>query len=146
MLRENYSIGVPENGIYAEVFNTDDERFGGSGITNGQHIDSNGEEMHDLDQSIMLTLPPMSVMYFKCIEKKPPRPKKKKVTKTKKTTAAKTTADDDKTEKAEKTVKTKTAAKTTKTTKAKTTKTTAAKTTKTTKKADTADKTSEKEE
>lgn len=146
MLRENYSIGVPENGIYAEVFNTDDERFGGSGITNGQHIDSNGEEMHDLDQSIMLTLPPMSVMYFKCIEKKPPRPKKKKVTKAKKTTAAKTTADDDKTEKAEKTVKTKTAAKTTKTTKAKTTKTTAAKTTKTTKKADTADKTSEKEE
>ncbi|MGN1112253.1 MAG: alpha amylase C-terminal domain-containing protein, partial [Acutalibacteraceae bacterium] len=76
MLRENYYIGVPENGVYAEVFNTDDERFGGSGITNGQHIVSDGEEMHDLDQSIKLTLPPMSVMYFKCIEKLPPRPKK----------------------------------------------------------------------
>ena len=84
MLRENYWIGVPQNGIYAEVFNTDDERFGGSGITNGQNIDSNGEELHDLDQSICLTLPPMSVMYFKCIKKKPARPKKKKKTTRKK--------------------------------------------------------------
>lgn len=79
MLREDYKIGVPENGIYAEVFNTDDERFGGTGITNGQNIDSSGEEMHEMDQSISITLPPMSVMYFKCIKKKPPRPKKKKV-------------------------------------------------------------------
>lgn len=78
MLREDYKIGVPENGIYAEVFNTDDERFGGTGITNGQNIDSSGEEMHEMDQSISITLPPMSVMYFKCIKKKPPRPKKKR--------------------------------------------------------------------
>lgn len=124
MLREDYYIGVPDNGVYAEVFNTDDERFGGSGITNGQHIVSDGEEMHDLDQSVKLTLPPMSVMYFKCIEKLPPRPKKKKTVKAKKTT-------DDNTEKKE----TATAKKTTKTTKStKTTKTakTAAKTTKAT--------------
>ena len=128
MLRENYYIGVPENGVYAEVFNTDDERFGGSGITNGQHIVSDGEEMHDLDQSVKLTLPPMSVMYFKCIEKLPPRPKKKKKTvKAKKTTddnaEKKETAAAKKTTKSTKTTKTaKTATKTTRTTK--TTKTT----------------------
>ena len=131
MLRENYYIGVPENGVYAEVFNTDDERFGGSGITNGQHIVSDGEEMHDLDQSVKLTLPPMSVMYFKCIEKLPPRPKKKKKTvKAKKTTddnaEKKETAAAKKTTKSTKTTKTaKTATKTTRTTKTtKTTKTT----------------------
>ena len=78
MLRENYSIGVPQNGVYAEVFNTDDTRFGGGGLTNGQHIPSDGEELHELDQSITITLPPMSVMYFKCVEKWPARPKKKK--------------------------------------------------------------------
>ncbi len=123
MLREDYYIGVPDNGVYAEVFNTDDERFGGSGITNGQHIVSDGEEMHDLDQSVKLTLPPMSVMYFKCIEKLPPRPKKKKKTvKAKKTTGdnaeKKETAAAKKTTKSTKTTKTaKTATKTTKTTK-----------------------------
>ncbi len=85
MLRENYSIGVPENGVYAEIFTTDAERFGGGGFTNGQSIPSDGEELHDLDQSITITLPPMSVMYFKCIEKRPPRPKKKKKTAAKKT-------------------------------------------------------------
>ncbi|WP_370687051.1 1,4-alpha-glucan branching protein GlgB [Ruminococcus sp. zg-924] len=120
MLRENYAIGVPQNGIYAEVFNTDDERFGGSGITNGQHIDSNGEEMHDLDQSIMLTLPPMSVMYFKCIEKKPPRPKKKKTTGVKKASdkADAKDAAETKTKKTTKTTKTTKTAKTTKKAKA----------------------------
>ena len=76
VLREGYRIGVPQNGYYAEVFNTDDERFGGTGITNGQNINSDGEALHDCDQSILLTLPPMSVMYFKCIRKKPPRKKK----------------------------------------------------------------------
>ena len=74
--RENYRIGVPQNGIYAEVFNTDDARFGGSGITNGDNIDASGEEMHDCDQSITINLPPLSVMYFSCVRKKPPRKKK----------------------------------------------------------------------
>ena len=29
--------------------------------------------MHGFEQSITLTLPPMSVMYFKCVRKKPKR-------------------------------------------------------------------------
>ncbi len=74
--REGYEIGVPVNGYYAEVFNTDDTKYGGTGITNGDNINSAGPAIHGCDQSIKLNLPPMSVMYFKCIKKKTPRKKK----------------------------------------------------------------------
>ena len=88
MLRENYSIGVPFDGTYSEVFNTDAQEFGGSGITNGSAIVSEEVPMHGFEQSIMLTLPPMSVLYLKCVRKKP-----KALTEgTKKTTAKKTRA------------------------------------------------------
>ena len=67
--RENYSIGVPYKGIYDEVFNTDSTVFGGQGITNGKEISSVNTPMHGYDQSIVLTIPPLSVMYFKCRKK-----------------------------------------------------------------------------
>ena len=105
MLRENYSIGVPFDGTYSELFNTDAVEFGGSGITNGTAIVSDEIPMHGFEQSIKLTLPPMSVMYFKCIRKKPKRKPKAitegetKNTRKKKTSAkAKAEADEEKTE------------------------------------------------
>ena len=67
--RENYRIGVPYKGIYAEVLNTDDTVFGGSGLTNGEKIQSVDVPMHGYDQSIILTVPPLSAMYFKCIQR-----------------------------------------------------------------------------
>lgn len=68
--RENYNIGVPYKGIYEEVFNTDREDFGGSGITNGTEINTVDIHMHGYDQSISLTIPPLSAMYFVCKLKK----------------------------------------------------------------------------
>ncbi|HHZ06079.1 MAG TPA: 1,4-alpha-glucan branching protein GlgB, partial [Clostridiales bacterium] len=85
--REEYCIGVPDAGTYAEVLNTDDKQFGGTGITNGDKIKSFPSDIHDYENAIKLTLPPLSVMYFKCIKKAP-----KKRTTTKKTTVKKTTA------------------------------------------------------
>ncbi|MBQ7760816.1 MAG: 1,4-alpha-glucan branching protein GlgB [Clostridia bacterium] len=38
--RENYSIPVNEEGIYQELFTTDDAKFGGTGIKNGNNIKS----------------------------------------------------------------------------------------------------------
>ena len=75
VLRENYRIGVPIDGTYSEVLNTDAPEFGGSGISNGSAIVSEEITMHGFEQSISLTLPPMSVLYLKCVRKKP----KKKV-------------------------------------------------------------------
>lgn len=117
--RDNYCIGVPYAGVYAEIFNSDNKEFGGSGITNGDAIKTIDEPMHGFEQAISLTLPPMSVMYFKLKRKAPakkaakPKAETAEEPKTTAKAAAKTTA--------------KAAAKTTKTTKA--TKKTAAKTT-----------------
>ncbi len=95
MLRENYRIGVPYAGTYSEVMNTDWSEFGGSGISNGTAIVSTDDPMHGFEQSIELTLPPMSVMYFKCVRKKPKRKPRKKAEDTeaavKKTSKKKTT-------------------------------------------------------
>lgn len=67
--REHYNIGIPHKGIYEEVFNTDNSEFGGLGISNGQNIESVDVPMHGYDQSLELTIPPLSVMYFKCKER-----------------------------------------------------------------------------
>ncbi|MEE0264066.1 MAG: 1,4-alpha-glucan branching protein GlgB [Acutalibacteraceae bacterium] len=67
--REDYHIGVPHKGVYEEVFSTDNSEFGGSGISNGSDIKSVDVPMHGYDQSLELTIPPLSVMYFKCKER-----------------------------------------------------------------------------
>lgn len=64
VIRENYRIGAPVEGLYTEVFNSDDKRFGGNGLTNGKNIKSEDIAMHGYEQSIEITLPPLSVMYF----------------------------------------------------------------------------------
>ncbi len=62
---ENYSIGVPQSGVYDEVFNSDDLRYGGSGVTNGHLIQTQQEKIHGCNQSVSLSLPPMGVIYLK---------------------------------------------------------------------------------
>lgn len=75
MLREDYRIGVPYAGTYAEVFTTDAEAYGGSGFTNGTAVKSTRKQCHDHKNSIVVTVPPMSVMFFKCTKKSPVRKK-----------------------------------------------------------------------
>ena len=92
VLRENYRIGVPFAGTYSEVMNTEWSEFGGCGISNGTAIVSEDIPMHGFEQSILLTLPPLSVMYFKCVRKKPVRkPRKKKAAAEDEEAAPKTT-------------------------------------------------------
>lgn len=65
--RDGYRIGVPRHGIYTELLNTDDARFGGSGTCNEDQIKSSTEyPMHGFSQSVSVTIPPMSVLYLTC--------------------------------------------------------------------------------
>ena len=64
---EDYVIGVPKLGVYAEVFNSDSADFGGSGITNGSKIIPQPMKIHGCNQGLSLTLPPMGVIYLKCV-------------------------------------------------------------------------------
>lgn len=80
--RDNYVIGVPFNGIYTELFSSDNAIYGGEGVTNGNDIRCEAKPMHGYEQSIELTLPPLSVLFLKCRRKirktvKPELPVKK---------------------------------------------------------------------
>ena len=70
--RDEYCIGVPKYGLYDEVFNSDEERFGGSGVVNGTNIKTEVMKIHGFDQGLSLTLPPLSVIYLRCAKELEP--------------------------------------------------------------------------
>ena len=70
--RDEYCIGVPKCGLYDEVFNSDEERFGGSGVVNGNNIKTEVMKIHGFDQGLSLTLPPLSVIYLRCAKELEP--------------------------------------------------------------------------
>ena len=63
--RENYRIGVPAEGTWTEIFNSDDERFGGSNVKNSEGVEAEPLQTHHKNHSVSLTLPPMAVIYLK---------------------------------------------------------------------------------
>ena len=67
--RENYRIGVPKKGTYKVIFNTDSEEFGGTEVS-AKSYKSEKEPMHGRDNSISLTLAPLSAMYLKTSTRK----------------------------------------------------------------------------
>ena len=76
--REDYKIGVPYWGAWAEVFTSDAKEFGGGGVTNGKNIRTLDEPMHGCEQSVSLTLPGCSVFFLECVKRsEKPKPKAK---------------------------------------------------------------------
>jgi 1,4-alpha-glucan branching enzyme len=63
--RQGYRFGVPQPGVYAEVFNTDATEFGGSGAGNFGELGTEPVSSHGQSQSIEVTLPPLAVVVFK---------------------------------------------------------------------------------
>lgn len=76
--REDYKIGVPYAGTYQLVFDSDAVQFGGSGAAK-KRVKSEKLPMHGLEQSVALTLPPLSVQYYRYVPRKP-RTKKDEAT------------------------------------------------------------------
>ena len=69
VLRKNYRIGLPRNGIYRAVFSSDRRRFGGT----GERLPSVLAEeipLHGLSFSGSFTVPPLSATYYKLVLKK----------------------------------------------------------------------------
>jgi len=59
-------VGVKEPGTYSEIFNSDDEKYGGSGVVNHEKISSTENAMHGQAHSISLRIPPLG---FTILEK-----------------------------------------------------------------------------
>ena len=91
VLRQDYQMGVPNPGSYKEILNSDDPKYGGSGVTNGT-VRSKKGEMHGFEQHISLTLPPLSTMYFQVPAARKPRTKKEDAKATEEKPATKKTA------------------------------------------------------
>jgi 1,4-alpha-glucan branching enzyme len=62
--RENYVIGVPQAGIYKEIFNSDAACYGGSNLGNRGEVSSHHQAQHGFEHSITLTLPPLSAVFL----------------------------------------------------------------------------------
>ncbi len=65
MPRHGYEFGVPGEGFYEEVLNTDSEQFGGSNLGNGGMVSSRPIPKHNRRHSIAVTLPPLAVVAFR---------------------------------------------------------------------------------
>jgi 1,4-alpha-glucan branching enzyme len=66
--RYNYRIGVPADGIWQEVLNSDAKEYGGSGQGNLGVVEASPIPMHGRDFSLSLTLPPLGVLFLKQAE------------------------------------------------------------------------------
>jgi 1,4-alpha-glucan branching enzyme len=51
------------------VFNTEDARYGGSGISNGKGMKTSDIAVHGYNQSLKIIIPPLSVSFIKLVEK-----------------------------------------------------------------------------
>ena len=64
-VHHDYRIGVPDKGTYVEVFNSDAEEFGGSGVKNSGKLSTEDFPYHNRNQSIKLTIPPLATIFLK---------------------------------------------------------------------------------
>ena len=62
--RPNYAIGVPLGGYWREALNSDAREYGGSGMGNFGGADARAVPAHGRNQSLAITLPPLSVLFF----------------------------------------------------------------------------------
>ncbi len=63
--RQAYRVGVPAAGSYVEFVNSDARAWGGSGVGNPQRLIAEPIPWQGQEQSVVLTLPPLAVVYLK---------------------------------------------------------------------------------
>jgi 1,4-alpha-glucan branching enzyme len=63
--RNNYRIGVPGLGLWREILNSDAQEYGGSGHGNFGGVKARSEPCHGQQHSVIVTLPPLAVLFFK---------------------------------------------------------------------------------
>ena len=63
--RFDYHLGVPVEGIWQEVVNSDASVYGGSGMGNGGQVTADNIPLHGHPASVSLTLPPLSTLILR---------------------------------------------------------------------------------
>ncbi|MEN9980691.1 MAG: hypothetical protein RL542_478 [Bacteroidota bacterium] len=65
VVRKNYRIGLPQKGKLVEIFNSDAEIYGGSGVANLGKLTIENSPYDGRDYSVALDLAPLAVMVFR---------------------------------------------------------------------------------
>ncbi|MGB5045278.1 MAG: alpha amylase C-terminal domain-containing protein, partial [Nitrospira sp.] len=63
--RLQYRVGVPQGGYWKELLNSDASMYGGTGLGNLGGLSAEPIPAHDRTHSLAMTLPPLSVLFFK---------------------------------------------------------------------------------
>lgn len=63
--RDNYRIGVPKEGVYEVILDSDEDIYGGSEYSGKTKYQTDTREYHGFPYSIELTLPPLAGIYLK---------------------------------------------------------------------------------
>jgi 1,4-alpha-glucan branching enzyme len=77
--RENFLLAVPNAGIYEEIFNTDDTRYGGEGNLNRGRYKTVPCMLRGYTNAIPITVPAMSAVIFRCVRRAPAKKKTDKI-------------------------------------------------------------------
>jgi len=61
---DKYRMGVPRKGKLIEIFNSDEEKYGGSGSSNSKEITVKKQSCHNKDYSAEIAIPPLGITIF----------------------------------------------------------------------------------
>ena len=63
--REGYILGVPESGVYTELINSDDIKYGGTGRVNSVPVTADNVPCHNMEHSMKIDVGPYGAMVFR---------------------------------------------------------------------------------
>ena len=64
--RRDYALSVPFEGVWEECFNSDDERFGGTGCVNAGQLVTFSHSFREYRHAIRVNVPPLSGTIYRC--------------------------------------------------------------------------------
>lgn len=70
VVRENYWVAIPQEGKLELLLNSDEKKYGGSGVGPEQIIKTQKRGINKMDYSAAMTLPPLGAVYYKFTLKK----------------------------------------------------------------------------
>ena len=76
LVYEKHKIGVPFEGKYKEIFNSDSEIFGGTDVRNKRAKRSKKSECDGREDAIEISVPPMGIAVYSCTAEKAPEKEK----------------------------------------------------------------------
>jgi len=63
-----FRVGVPEDGSWKEIFNSDDKKYWGSGMLNDKAVKAEKEHWHGREHSVQIDLPPLGATVLKRVK------------------------------------------------------------------------------